>query len=98
MVEELAEEVEEEEVEREKEVEERRVTKVVGEASPFQMGDREIPVSCRLPHILKLLAFDFLLSLEWKQCHQRRVPLRSISSLASEVLKKGCQSFYPLPQ
>ena len=97
MVEELAEEVEEE-VEREKEVEERRVTKVVGEASPFQTGDREIPVSCRLPHILKLLAFVFLLSLEWKQCHQRRVPLRSISSLASEVLKKGCQSSYPLPQ
>ena len=58
MVEELAEEVEEE-VEREKEVEERRVTKVVGEASPFQTGDKGIPVSCRLPHILKLLAFVF---------------------------------------
>ena len=68
MVEEWVEEVEEE-VEREKEEEEKKVTKVVGEESPFQTGDRGIPASCRLPHILKLLAFVFLLSLELTKCH-----------------------------
>ena len=98
MVEELVEEVEEE-VEREKEVEERRVTKVVGEESPFQTGGRGILASCRLPHIPKLvLAFVFLLSLELTKCHQRKVLVRKSSSLASEVLKKGCQFSYPLPQ
>ena len=68
-MEELVEEVEEE-VEREKEEKEKKVTKVVGEESPFQTGDRGILASCRLPHILKpVLAFVFLLSLELTKCH-----------------------------
>ena len=97
-MEELVEEVEEE-VEREKEEKETKVTKVVEEESLSQTGGRAILASCPLSHTPKLvLSFVFLLSSESMKCHQRKVLLGKNFSLASVVLKKGCQFSYPLPQ
>ena len=88
-----------EEVEREKEEKEKKVTKVVEEESLSQTGGRAILASCPLPHPPELvLSFVFLLSSESTKCHQRKVPLGKNFSSASEVLKKGCQFSYPLPQ